>query len=172
MKQSASLKGKAVLGGRAIGVIRRKNGLVEHFDDGNIVVDVGIDYILNGAFGEASQITAWYGGLLNNYTPVAGSTMTNFGAQEFTAYDEATRQAWTPNAASSAKQLTNSSSPMTFTCSTNSSTVYGMFLSSSSTKSGTAGTAISGILFASPKSLDDGDEIDIVYVFGGADDGV
>jgi len=172
MIHQLNLKGKAIIGGVAYGVIRRKSGVIETFRDDNIVVDVGINYILNGAFGETSQITSWYVGFLNNYTPVAGSTMTNFGGNEFTAYDEATRPAWTPNAAASAKELTNSSSPATITCSTNSSNVYGIFITSSSTKSGITGTAISGLLFASAKALDDGDEMDIVYALGGADDGV
>lgn len=166
---------KMNVGGVAYTVIRRaKTGLYEAFIDKNIVVDVGVNHALNSLFGEASQISNWYMGFLNNYTPVAGSTMANFGhaTNEFVDYDEAARQAYTPNAAATSKSITNSSSPVVITSSSDSNVVYGFFTCSSATKNEVASTALSGLLFSSSKSLDTGDTLTVVYTFGGADDGV
>ena len=170
---------RALVGGYFTVMVRRGGVIVDHERADNIVVDEGLNYILNSALAGnvgagQSQITTWYVGLLKNYTPVAGSVMTNFGAvaNEFVAYDELVRQTWTPNALSTAQSLTNSTSRATFTVDTNSSTVYGAFLTSSSTKNGTTGTALAGALFSTAKNLDDDDELLITYTFGAADDGV
>lgn len=138
----------------------------------NLVTTTGLNHILNDLFTQASHISNWYVGELGNYTPVAGTTMTNISANEVTAYDEATRQAYTPNGASTAGSISNSSAPATFTCSTNSTSVYGLFICSSSTKGGSTGTLLAAALFASAKSLDDGEELVATYTFGAADDGV
>ena len=168
----SDLKSGAVIGGVAKWEIRRKDGTIERGEDHNIVVDNGVNVTLNNLFNQGTEYSTWYMGFLNNYTPVAGSTMTNFGGNEFTAYDEAARQSYTPNGASTAKLISNSSAPVVITCSTDSSTIYGVFLASSSTKSETASQALSAILFSSAKGLDDGETLTVTYEFGAADDGV
>lgn len=160
------------LGGVANFKIRRNGEIIDEWEEHNIVTDQGINHILGASLANRSQITAWYIGLLDNYTPVAGSTMTNFGANEITTYDEAARQAWTlPAADVTGKSVTNSASTATFTISATDD-VYGIFIASSSTKSETASTSLAGILFSAAKSLVDDDELIITYTFGGADDGV
>lgn len=142
----------------------------EHERAENLVPTTGLNYVVNGAFGQTAQISTWYVGELGNYTPVPGTTMTHIAANEVTAYDEATREVYTPNAAATTGSISNSSSPATFTCSTNSTSVYGLFLCSSSTKGGSTGTLLAAALFASAKSLDDGEELVCTYTFGAADD--
>jgi hypothetical protein len=166
------MKARGSFGGIFKCRIDRADGTFEVWEEHNLVPDVGVNYLINAAFSEASQKANWYIGLLNNYTPVAGSTMTEMISNEFSDFDETARQAYTPNAAATAKSLTNSSAPAVFTCDTDSSVVYGAFICSSATLgAGGSEVVIAAALFSSAKNLDDGDTLTVTYVFSGADDG-
>lgn len=158
-------------------VCRRPNGNIrwqERFQ--NLVVNEGLDELLNAALANQTQHTAWYVGLLaTSPSPAAAWTKTEVGAADFVAYDEATLQTWTPNGAASSQSVTNSSSKATFTISTNSSVIGGAYLASANTKAVEGGSAIiyaAGAFTGGDKSADDGDTLEVTATFTTADDGV
>jgi hypothetical protein len=150
---------------------------VDHIRDGeslgktiekNIVVNEGLDSILDVVFHGSTQITTWYIGLFeSNYTPVAGDTIASPGWTESTAYSESTRVEWTEAAASS-QSITNSASKATFNINAT-KTMYGAFLVSDSTKSGTSGTLMAAARFSTSRSVVSGDQLVITYTFSIAD---
>lgn len=150
-------------------VIRDGNSLgIEH--DPNIVVNEGLNHILSAVFNAGTQITSWYVGLFEgNYTPLATDTAANITANstETTAYDEVTRVAWN-EAAPSSQQITNSASKATFTMNAT-KTIYGAFLVSTNTKSGTTGTLLSASKFAASRSVVSADQLLMTYTISAAD---
>lgn len=164
-------KSKINMQGKYIGQIIRKGKVIDEFEFENIVVDQGLNYALNSAFGQASALTNWYIGLFEgNYTPTSGADASTIAslATETTAYTNATRPGWTLPGATAAKQLTNGAARASFTF-TGSKTLYGAFLASSNVKGGTAGTLFSAARFASTKSVDADDELLITYVLTASD---
>lgn len=148
------------------GKIIRADGGIEEFDFDNLCVDEGLNSLLNIQFDAATQITAWYMGLFEgNYTPVAGLTAATVAsaATETTAYNETTRRAFSP-AAASAKSITNSASAATFTFNAT-KTLYGAFLISDNTKGGTSGVLFSAAKFPTTKSVSSGDQLLLTYTF-------
>lgn len=140
----------------------------------NIVVNQGLDHLLDATLAGQTQITAWYVALFEaNYTILSSTTASNFAtnATESTAYSESTRQAWTPNGAASGQSVSNSSSKATFSINAT-KTMYGAALLSSSTKSGTSGKMYAGGQFSSSRSVISGDSLLVTATFTSADDGV
>jgi hypothetical protein len=130
----------------------------------NLVVNQGLNHILNVVFNAATQVTTWYVGLFEgNYTPVAGDTAATFpsNATESTAYGESTRPAFV-EAASTAQSITNSANKAEFTMNAT-KTIYGAFLSSVSTKGGTTGTLAAAARFASSRSVVAADLLRVTY---------
>lgn len=80
--------------------------------------------------------------------PRAADTMSSKSFNETAPYSNSVRPTWTKNGASSGGSMSNSSSPASFNINT-SGRVFGAFLSSDSTKSGTAGSLFGGGLFTS-----------------------
>lgn len=139
----------------------------------NLVVNVGLQHILDVVFSGSTQVTTWYIGLTaSSPTPASADTMSSHsGWSEFTAYDEATRQEYVE--VRSSQQLSNTASKATFTISTDSSSIGGAFITSSNTKSGTSGTLMCIAAFSTGnKSADDNDILQVTYTFTAADDGV
>lgn len=154
---------------------------VEHFDSAgklkgtyefpNGIVDEGMNHILNTQFHDTTAVSTWYLGLIDNagFTALSNSdTAAQIGGTngwaESTAYSEATRQEWTEGAASG-RSITNSS---TVDFSINASvTLKGIFVVSSSTKSGTTGTLWSTAAFASTVTAVNGDSLKITYTVSG-----
>jgi hypothetical protein len=147
--------------------------IVEHIRDGkvinavefpNTVVNTGKNSILDVQFHSATQITAWYIGLMDNTSyssnPVTDTMSSHAGWVEFTTYSESVRQTWGAGAPAS-QQITNAS-PATFNIS-GSGTLRGIFVASNSTKSGTTGTLWSSALFSSTLSVANGDQVKITY---------
>jgi len=172
--RKTGLHGGARVRGHYKIVCRDKDGNVKWEDEiHNIVVNAGLDHLLDVTLSGATQITTWYVGLTDGTpTVAAGDTMSSHtGWTEVTAYDEANRVTWT-DAGVSSQSVTNSASTATFTCSTDSTTVGGAFLTSDNTKSGTTGTLYSvGAFSGGDKSLDDNDTLDVTATFTMADDG-
>lgn len=108
----------------------------------NLVVNEGLDYLLEAGLCGQTQQTSWFIGLTDG-TPTAAAAdvmSSHAGWTEVTGYDEGTRQAWTPDSSDVVDQsVDNESNPATFTITSNSTTVGGAFLCSNSTKSGTTG---------------------------------
>lgn len=149
-------------------VCRDKDGNVkweESMDNG--IVNVGVQYLLNTGFNAGTAVTTWYIGLINGASPTLANTDTmssHAGWTENVAYDEGTRQEWVEVTSSgSSRQITNSGATSDFTISTNGQTIYGVFLTSSSTKSGTTGTLFSTAGFSAAKSVGDGDVLQVTY---------
>lgn len=156
-----------VVGGRFHGEIIRDGKLIEAWDDDNIVVNEGLNYLLNAGIAAQSPITSWYLGLFSgNYTPTAGVTgATIAGAStEFTGYSESTRQPYSA-VSSTAQQVTNSTTPSQFTIGA-AGTIYGAFMVSNSGKGATTGTLLAAAQFSSPKTVSAGDLLVLTYTIG------
>lgn len=143
-------------------VCRRVDGTIFDVEDGsNLIVDEQLDAILDEVWRNQAQATAWYCGLTTGTTtPAAGDAMASHaGWTEWQTYSEGARQTWSPGAASS-QSITNSTA-MTFTSSGASQAVDGGFVSDSSTKGGTTGRLSNVKAFASTKTLDSSETIDV-----------
>jgi len=148
------------------GEIVRNGEVIEQFVDDNLVVNEGLNALLNIMFNAQSQITTWYLGVFEgNYTPVAGVTAATIAsaATECTAYDETVRQTFDEDAAVN-QVLSNAVRRATFTFNATKS-IYGAFLVSNATKGGTAGTLFSAARFSAAKSVVAGDQLLLTYSF-------
>lgn len=157
------------VGGVFTGQIIRDGKIIDEFSDGNIVVNQGLNSLLNVYLNGASQIGSWFLGLFEgNYTPVATVTAASIvsAATECVVYNEATRPQFNPAAAAS-QSITNSASRATFTFNA-ARNVYGGFLTSASAKSSTAGTLFSAARFSTPKAVVSGDQLLLTYNFSAA----
>ena len=145
----------------------RDGKVIDAWEDNNIVVDEGLNYILDAALSGGSPLTTWYVGLFkNNYTPVYNNVASTFAgagvANEVTTeYTEATRPVWV-EAGAAAKTITNSASPAVFTFGTG-VTVYGSFLISNATKGGTTGTLASASKFGTARVMLAADKLNVTY---------
>lgn len=148
------------------GQIIRAGRVIDEWEDKNLVVNEGLDALLNIMFHGSTQITTWYMGVFEgNYTPVAtvtAATITS-ASTECTAYASSTRPEYVEAAASS-QSITNSASRASFVFNA-SKTIYGAFLVSTSTKSGTSGTLFSAARFSSSKAVENLDELLLTYTF-------
>ena len=148
------------------GKIIRDGKVIDEWEDHNLVVYQGLNHLNDVVFHAATQVHPWYVGLFEgNYTPVSTETAATIAASatETTAYTASTRQTYT-EAASSSQSTTNSASPATFTFNA-SKTIYGAFLISDSTKSGTTGTLFSAARFSASKSVVSSDQLLLTYTF-------
>ena len=100
---------------------------VEHWRDGKLIGVHDIDnaitvaaknLLLEVMFRNGTKITSWFIGLVSNDTPTPPSDIpetdtyaSHADFAEFTGYDEAGRQQWSPGAAAN-KSVTNSGSPL------------------------------------------------------------
>lgn len=140
-----------------------KNGELkwkEIFD--NLVVDVGLQHLLDVGFSATTNVSPWYIGLADG-TPsaVAGDTLASHaGWTEITAYTEVARQEYVE--VRSSQTLSNSASKAEFSVNADSTTIGGAFVCSAS--SGTSGVLMSCAAFTNgDKSCDDGDTISVQY---------
>ena len=154
------------VGGRFHGQITRAGRVVDEWEDHNLVVNEGLNSLLDIMFHGSTQITTWYMGVFEgNYTPVStvtAATITS-ASTECTAYTSSTRPAY-DEAAASSQSITNSASRASFVFNA-SKTIYGAFLVSNSTKSGTSGTLFSAARFSTAKTVENLDELLLTYTF-------
>ena len=143
--------------------------------DPNIVVDQGLNYVLNSAFLGQAQVTAFYIGLFQgNYNPVAGLTGANFEAQanEFTAYTAADRPAWDiGNDPTNTKTVTDAGNEAEFVYSAGGPyNIYGAALFTGATKEGGADMCIAATRFASSRlNQAAGDRLAVGYTLAASD---
>lgn len=148
------------------GQIIRDGKIIDEFEEKNLVVNEGLNSLLNINFMGATQITSWYLALFEgNYTPVATVTAATIvaAATETTAYTASTRQLYV-GVSSTTQSMTNAASRGDFIFNA-SKTIYGAFLVSNSAKSATTGTLFSAARFASAKTVASGDELLLTYTF-------
>lgn len=158
-----------LIGGRFSAQHVRNGEVIDEFDFPNLVVNEGLNYLLDVMFHGVAPAATWYIGLFEgNYTPVASvsaATITS-ASTECTAYDEATRQEFN-EAAATGQSITNAANRATFTFNA-SKTIYGAFLVSASAKSATSGKLFSAARFGSSKAVVDDDELLVTYTIGAA----
>ena len=161
---------RGVLAGKYIAELRDADGVLkEAFEVDNIVVDEGLNNVLNAALRNSGAQTAWYLGLYAGaYTPVATEIAATVAASahEFVGYTGGARPQWRP-AAAAAKAVTSAAQPAVFTFNANAS-INGAFLISSSQLSGTSGVLMSIAAFGSAKAVTAGDQLTLTYVMSAA----
>lgn len=146
-----------------------KDGNLKWVEDvPNLVVNEGLDHILGVQFNAVTQVTTWYVGLKGAGTPAVGDTLASHGTwTELTDYT-GDRQEFVEGAASG-QSISNSGNAAVFPI-TGAMTVAGAFLASVNT--GSAGILFCAADFSSPRSVDNGDTLNVTYTIDAADDGV
>jgi hypothetical protein len=132
----------------------------------NLVVTTGLQFMAN-SLDAVTTIATWYIGLKNTGTAVAADTMASHPSwSENVTYSEATRPVADFAAATSASPsvVTNSANKAVFTIN-GTTTIFGAFLTSDSTKSGTTGTLFSAGDFSTSRSVGSGDTLQVTYQF-------
>jgi len=139
---------------------------VEEFE--NLVVNVGLDDILDKYFKGSAYTAAFYVGLTDGSPTIAATdTMASHaGWTEVTAYSEATREALTLGTVSS-QSVNNSASKASFSINA-STTTGGAFVVTDNTKGGSSGTLYGVGAFSSDRSLDDGDTLNVTVTLTAA----
>ncbi len=160
---------KIRMGGVFACELLRKGELIDAWESENLVVNEGLNHILDVQFHGATQVTTWYmAPFEGNYTPVATVTAATITAAstECTAYDETTRVEYN-EAAPASQSITNSANKATFTFNAT-KTIYGMFLGSASAKSATSGKLFAAAKFGASKAVVDDDQLLVTYTFTAA----
>lgn len=131
----------------------------------NLVVNNGLDHVLEVALRLGTQAGGWYVGIKATGTPAAADTMVSHGSwSEITAYSQSNRPTWSPGSLSS-QSVDNAASPAQFTINANGTVIYGAFLTSINTKGGNTGTLFSAGNFISSKTLDSGEILEITITY-------
>lgn len=154
------------VGGVFKGQIVRDGSVIDEWEDHNLVVNEGLNHLLDVVFHGTTPVSTWYLGVFEgNYTPVATLTAATVTAAstECTAYDETTRQEYV-EAAAAGQSITNAATKATFTFNAT-KTIYGAFLVSSSAKSATTGTLFSAARFGASKAVAALDQLLLTYTF-------
>ena len=126
----------------------------------NIVVTAGLNKLLDATIKSGLASPAWFVGLKGTGSIVAADTMgSHAGWSDITPYSDATRPAYTPGSIS-AGSVDNSAAKAVFNINAT-STVFGCFLTDSSTKGGTTGTLYGGGDFGTSRPVVSGDTLNI-----------
>ena len=146
----------------------RKGEIIDAWDEDNLVVNQGLNYLLGVALKGTTPVTNWYLGIFQgNYAPVATDTGANVAANstECSSYTSATRPLWQA-AAPSSQNITNSANPAVFTFNA-SVTIYGAFLISDATIGSSSGsdTLWGEAAFAAAKAVNNLDQLLVTYGF-------
>lgn len=130
----------------------------------NGVTNGGKDHALDIVFGGGSQVDPWYIGLIDDDGGVslaAADTMSSHtGWSENTDYSEGARQEWDDAAASSQSKTSSTTADFSIN---GTADIYGVFISSDSTKSGTSGTLWATAAFSSSIPVVNGDTLRVTY---------
>lgn len=131
----------------------------------NGITNEGLNTLLNVMFVADTQLTTWYIGLISatSYSALAAAdTMASHGGwTESVAYSNSTRPQWT--AGTSTSKSTTNASTVDFAMNSDGTVLKGIFITSGSAKSGTAGKLWSTGLFGSDATLNNGDTLKINY---------
>lgn len=151
--------------GRYIATIVRDGVTIDTFEADNVIVDEGLNNMLDAALRNSGAQTAWYLGLYGGaYTPVTSETAATVAANagEVTNYTGGSRPQWRPAAAAN-RSITNAAQTAVFTFSGNAA-VNGAFMISSSQLSGTSGKLMSIVQFGAAKNITAGDTLTLTYI--------
>jgi hypothetical protein len=135
----------------------------------NIVVNVGLQHILDVTFENITQATEWYVGLKDGGTPAAGDTMASHGTWvEYENYSEGTRPAF--NDTRTGQQIDNAGNKAAFSINGSGGTVGGAFICDENTKGGTTGTLMCAEdASEGDRSVVSGDTINVSYTITASD---
>jgi hypothetical protein len=134
----------------------------------NLVVNAGLDHVLDVIFHGTTQVNPWYVGLKLTGTVKAADTLSSHASwSEATVYS-GNRPAYV-EAAASGQSITNSANKASFTIDA-AATIAGAFVASAS--AGTSGTLMCGANFTAPRGVESGDTLEVAYTISAADDGV
>lgn len=126
----------------------------------NLVVTAGRNQLLDATLKTGDASPAYYVGLKDTGTVVAADTMASHaGWATITPYSDATDPAFTPGTVA-AGSVDNSASKAAFNINATDD-VYGAFLKDSSTKGGATGLLYGGGDFGAPRSVADGDTLNV-----------
>lgn len=129
----------------------------------NLTVNVGLAYMLSTFWKGANYTAAFYVGLKGSGTIAAADTMASHaGWTEVTGYSQGARPTLTLGSVSgtTTASVDNSASPAAFSVNA-SVTVAGAFVTTDSTRGGTAGTLIGASDFASTRAMSAGDTLNV-----------
>jgi len=157
------------VGGRFDFQLVRDGKVIDEWSEHNLVVNEGLNHLLNTQFNGGAQVATWYCGLFEgNYTPVATDTGANIAANatESVAYTETTRPEWI-EAPASGQQITNTANKAVFTMNA-SKTIYGAFLISNNTKGGATGVLFAASRFAVARTVVTEDQLLVTYTIQAA----
>ena len=145
-----------------------RNGNFKWHNEGpNIVVDEGLQHILDVVFSGTTPVDPWYVGLIGDTTTVAAEDTqdSHAGWTELTAYTD-DRKAWVE--VRSSESMTNAASKASFTLNADSQTIGGAFLVGAASGDETLMSAAA--FTGGDKSGDSSDVLEVTYVFSAADD--
>jgi hypothetical protein len=130
-------------------------------------VNAGLNDLLTNYFKGSSYTAAFYVGLKDSGTIAAGDTMASHsGWTEDANYSNSTRPALTLGSVAS-QSVDNSASKAVFNIN-GSTTIYGAFVTTNSTKSGTTGTLYGAADFSSSRSVINGDTLNVTITLTAA----
>jgi hypothetical protein len=147
------------------------NGQLKWKDDfHNLVVNQGLADMNNKYFTGTTYTATWYIGLINNSpspTLAAGDTAAQIGGSngwaEFTGYSQSNRPTLSFGSSTSADPSVISTASAAAFSITSTATIYGAFVVSTNTKSGTSGVLFSEGAFAATRSVVNGDTLNVSY---------
>ena len=136
----------------------------------NLVVNQGLKDMNDKYFTGSGYTAAWYIGLINNSpspTLAAGDTAAQIGGSngwaEFTGYSQANRPTLSFSASTTADPSVISTASAAAFSITSTATIYGAFVISNNTKSGTSGVLFSEGAFSATRSVVNGDTLNVSY---------
>lgn len=133
----------------------------------NLITTEGCNYLLSSGIAGGTQYTTFYVAPFSGNVAVADTlTAANFTTTQTeltTQYTETTRVAFVESAPAS-KSTNNTASPATVTAATDSVSIWGIGLLSTSTKSATSGVLLAAAKYSSARTLaSSGDTLGVKY---------
>ncbi len=136
----------------------------------NIVVNVGLNDVLDKYFKGSAYTAAFYVGLVDNASFISFDATDTMGSHpnwiELITYDEATREVLTLGTVSS-QSVDNSASKASFTQNAT-KTVKGAFVTDNSTKNGGTGLLYGAAAFAATRAVESGDVLNVTVTLTSA----
>jgi len=150
---------------KRIGLIQREE--LEYDDDGhfhNLVVNVGLDELLDAGLSNKTPTAAWYLGLKDTGSPAAGDTMASHGTwATISPYSNGTDPSWTDGGVSG-QSVDNVGNEAQFNINATDD-VYGAFLKDDSTVDVATGLLYAAGDFAAQRSVQSGDTLEVTATF-------
>lgn len=169
MKQGSLRAGAALCGEFLLQCFDVENEQKWLVQERNMVVNVGLQHLLDVLFAGSAQTNPWYCGLAgSSMTAASGDTMASHGGwTEATNYGTAGRAVFVD--ARTNQLVSNSASTISYSVNT-AGTIGGAFLASDNTKGGSLGTLLCAVTFTGgDKAVTDGDTLTVTYTFSAAD---